>query len=266
MTDRHFILLAVLVYTGAFLYSLYMLHGRVRWESWTHRLLVGAGWLLHTYGLYLRAQTIARCPLTNMFETIMFITWALVLVYLVVGLMRRVSLLGEFTLPLVIALCTFGLFPALDQPRANLTHSMWLSMHAAFSLLGYGALGLAAVTGLMYLLQERQIKQHQLRGLFLRLPAIGQLEVINFRLLVSGFVLLTLGIGFGFVLGAELVQKDPPKTIWSLVVWAIYAGLLWARMTYRLRGRKIALGSIATLIFLLATFWSVNMLSGLHRF
>jgi ABC-type uncharacterized transport system permease subunit len=267
MIERDWIAGAALIYAGAFLYSLYVLHGRVRWESRTHRLLVAAGWLAHTYGLYVRAARIGYCPLTNHFEVMMFITWALVLTYLAIGLIWRVSLLGEFTLPLVIALCVFGLFPGLDKPRAEvLEKSLWLSMHASIALLSYGALGLAGITGVMYLMQERLLKQRRLRGLFERLPSIQQLDVINFRLLLVGLAFLTLGIVFGFVAGAELVLKDVPKTIWSFGVWAVYAVLLWASWTYRMRGRKIALGSVASFAFVLATFWMVNLQSGQHRF
>ncbi len=267
MNDRDFIFYALWVYVGAFLYSLYLLHGRVRWESRAHKALVAIGWLLHSYGLYLRARAISHCPVTNLFETLMFITWALVLVYLAMGVLWRVSLLGEFTLPLVIACVASGLIPAFDQPRAeDMIRNVWLSLHAAIALLSYGALALAGVTGAMYLAQERQLKARRMNGIFARLPAIEQLDSINYRLLIVGFIFLTVGIVFGFVLGAVLMKPDTPKTLWSLVVWLLYGGLLGARMTHRLRGRKIALGSIVAMAFVLATFWGVNMLSAQHKF
>ncbi|MBI5393769.1 MAG: cytochrome c biogenesis protein CcsA [Verrucomicrobia bacterium] len=267
MSDRDFIFYSLWVYVGAFLYSLYLIQGRGRWESRGHTALVAIGWLLHGYGLCLRAQAINHCPITNLFEVVMFITWAVVLVYLMMGLVWRVSLLGEFTLPLVIACVASGLIPAFDHHRAeDMVRNVWLSLHAAIALLSYGALALAGVTGAMYLVQERQLKAHRMRGIFARLPAIEQLDRINYRLLVVGFAFLTVGIVFGFVVGAALMMKDTPKTIWSLVVWALYGGLLAARMTNRLRGRKVALGSIVALAFVLATFWGVNMLSAQHRF
>ena len=267
MSEHGLILAALVLYVGAFVYALFLLQGRPLWGSWGHRALVGVGWLLHTYGLYLRASQIQRCPITNPFETMMFITWALVLCYLVFGMTWRVSFLGPFALPLVIALCTFGLFPGLDRGRSEeLQRSVSLSMHAALSLLAYGTWGLAAATGAMYLLQERQLKTHRLRRLFLRLPAIEQLDRINVNLLFVGVVLLGVGIVFGFVVGVEFLEKDVPKTLWTLAVWAIYGALLFAHWTRRLHGRKIALGSIAVFVFLLATFGVVNMFSTVHKF
>jgi ABC-type uncharacterized transport system permease subunit len=209
---------------------------------------------------------LGACPITNLFETVMFTAWALVLVYMLVGLKWRVSLLGPFTLPLVIALCLFAMFPAVDQARDKFTRNVWLSLHATLSLLGYGMWALAGVTGVMYLVQERQLKSHHLRSLFLRLPPIAQLDVINLRLLIAGWVLLTVGIGLGFVVGVVLFVKDVPKTLWTFAIWAVYAGLVAVRMTGRLRGKKIALGSIVLLVILLATFWIVNLVSTAHQF
>jgi len=267
MTDRDFIFYALWVYIGAFLYSLYLIQGRGRWESRGHKLLVVAGWLLHGYGLCLRAQQIQHCPITNLFEMIQFVTWAVVLVYLVMGFVWRVSLLGEFTLPLVIAFVASGLIPAFDQPRPdNMLRNVWLSLQAAIALLSYGALALAGVTGVMYLIQERRLKTRRLRGALERLPPLEHLDGMNYRLLSAGFLFLTAGLLFGFVLGAVVMKSDLPKTLWSLVVWLVYGGLLAARMTQRLRGRKIALGSIGAMVFVLATFWGVNMLSAQHQF
>ncbi|MBI5686005.1 MAG: cytochrome c biogenesis protein CcsA [Verrucomicrobia bacterium] len=267
MSEHGLILVALVMYAGAFVYALFLLQGRPLWGSWGHRTLITAGWLFHTYGLYLRASEIQRCPITNPFETMMFITWALVLCYLVLGMTWRVSFLGPFTLPLVIALCLFGLFPGLDRGRSvELQRSVWLSLHATLSLLAYGVWGLAAATGTMYLLQERQLKTHRLRSLFLRLPAIEQLDRMNVRLLLVGLALLAVGMVFGFVVGVEFLKKDVPKTLWTFMVWAVYGALLVSHRMHRWHGRKIALGSIALFLSLLATFGVVNMFSTVHKF
>ncbi len=267
MNEHSLILTSLALYIGAFLYALFLLQGRPLWGSWGHRAMVTLGCLIHTYALYLRASQIHRCPVTNPFEVMMFITWTLVLCYLVFGMTWRVSFLGPFALPLIIVYCTFGLFPGLDRSRPEeLQRSMYLSLHASLSLLAYGVWALAGVTGAMYMLQERQLKTHRLRRLFLRLPAIGQLDRINFRLLLVGFVLLSAGMGFGFVAGLELMKKDLPKVVWTLLLWAVYGGLLVGHVTHRLRGQKTAWGSMAALLFLMATFGVVNMFSLTHRF
>src|SRR2546422_3870669 len=99
-----------------------------------------AGFALHTGFLYLRGQQVQRCPLTNSFETTIFIAWAAVLFYLLIGPAYRVSFLGAFTAPLALALGLIALLGLDDLPRvAPLSKSPWVDFHAAIAILAYGA-------------------------------------------------------------------------------------------------------------------------------
>ena len=77
------------------------------------------GFLLQTYFLYVRGELRGRCPLTNLFEVIGFLCWALVLFYLIVGTTYRLSPLGVLTAPLVCVLQVFALVASLDRPRTS---------------------------------------------------------------------------------------------------------------------------------------------------
>jgi len=262
--DRTLLWIAEGVYLLSFLVSLFFVRARLGSPYPVTVALVGLGFAVHTIGLYLRGMAIQGCPITNLFETLMFIAWAIVLIYLVVGAIFRVSFLGAFAIPLVVALGAVAII-APDQTRdLGAFKSPALGMHASLSLVAYGAFALACITGLMYLIQERQLKTHKLYPLFHRLPPIEILDRINYRLLLSGFVLLTLGIAFGFVLGWQFLKSDPPKTAWSLLVWAVYTGLLVARATQRVRGRKVAVVSVTSFLFVILTFPVINMVSTQH--
>jgi ABC-type uncharacterized transport system permease subunit len=230
--------------------------------------LVLAGCALQTVGLYARSAAIGKCPLTNWFEVLMFITWAITLAYLAGGAVLRESVIGLFTAPLLTLLSAVALFAPLDAPAASGAgrSNPWLELHITVSILSYGAFALAFATGAMYLVQERQLKTHHLGAFFHRLPSIGQLDQINFRFLVAGLVLLTVGLASGFASGWTFAQNDAPKLIWSLVVWLLYAGLLLGRATNKLPERKVALISVVAFVFVMLTFWGVSSISGLHRF
>lgn len=263
--DRTLLWIAEGLFLISFLVSLFFIRARLGSPYPTTVAIVAVGFVVHTIGLYLRGMAIHGCPITNQFETLMFIAWALVLIYLVVGAAFRISFLGAFAIPLVVALGAVALILPLDQPHdLSPFKSPSLGMHAALSLVAYGAFALAFITGLMYLVQEHQLKTHKLYPLFHRLPPIESLDVINYRLLLGGFVLLTLGIVFGFVLGVQFLKTDPPKTAWSLLVWVIYTLLVLARMTQRVRGRKVALVSIAVFLFVILTFPAINLVSTQH--
>jgi ABC-type uncharacterized transport system permease subunit len=135
--------------------------------------------------------------------------------------------------------------------------------------LAYGAFGLGSVAGVMYLTQERNLKLHKLKAIFSLMPPIQRLELAASLLLLTGFVLLTVGLGVG-VLGLKHLSKPElyrgdPKIVWSAVVWLAYLVLLVMRWKFAQGGRRFALGAIGTFVFVLLTFWGSNLLSPLHN-
>jgi ABC-type uncharacterized transport system permease subunit len=267
MTDRTFIWAAEVFYAVSG--GLTLLRLRRREATGTaHRLnyvMMLAAFALHTGFLYLRGQTVHRCPLTNPFETTVFITWAAVLFYLLIGPAYRVSFLGAFTAPVVLAICLVALLGLDDAPGATkVSRSAWVDFHAAIAIVAFGAFALAFVAGAMYLLQERQLKSRKLSSSFLLLPSIEQLDVINFRLIVLGFAMLTVGMVGGMISYRIVGHWTVPKMVWAWVVWLIYAGMLAARQFWSVRGRKAVLASMLAFVFLLVTFWGVSVFGSMH--
>ena len=71
--------------------------------------------------------------------------------------------------------------------------------HAALSIIAYGAFGLSSVAGLMYLIQERQLKSQKASSLLYNLPPINDLAAAIGRLMGFGLVLLTISFAAGFI-------------------------------------------------------------------
>jgi HemX protein len=207
----------------------------------------------------------------NLYEATTFALWAIAALYLMIGLWARLRFLGAFASPALFAIGVFALMPSLDTaPDAQPgTSPAWTSLHAALLSLSYGAFGLGAVAALMYLTQERNLKFHKLKAIFSLMPPIQRLEAVVGRLLVTGFVLLTLGLAAGVVDLTRL--KDPeayrgdPKIIWSVCVWLLYLGLIIMRWRFAQGGRRFALSAIGSFVFVLLTFWGTNVLSPLHN-
>jgi ABC-type transport system involved in cytochrome c biogenesis permease subunit len=219
--------------------------------------------------MFLRGFSIARCPINNLFEATMFISWTIVTSLLAIGLWRRLRFLGAFASPLLFALGVFALFPMLDErgPRPAFVHG-WESLHAALILLAYGAFGLSALASLMYLSQEHNLKFDKPRAMFALLPSIQRLERVTGALLWTGFGLLTAGL----VVGAWWLQQrqgsylsGDPKVVWSLGVWAAYLTLLILHWRPLAAGRRFAYGVIAAFTFVLLTFWGTNLPSAIHN-
>ncbi len=243
--------------------------GRSQHTQWNNGLLFLA-WLSISLFLSERGRHIGHCPITNLFETVAFLDWSLLLTYLVIGTAYRVSVLGAFTAPVVAGTGFFALAAPIDVPRSLPNLGWALELHASFSLLAYGALGLAAVSSVLYLVQERQLKGHQLRQWFYRLPAMGDLARIQRRMLVWGFFLLTLGLAAGGLVtesgGMGGAQADWVKIVWSAVVWALYLHLVLSPTLFGFGARRVAWCSVGSYVFILLTFWGIDSLSHAHRF
>jgi ABC-type uncharacterized transport system permease subunit len=270
-TDRHFFLLAVAVYGLSMAYSVFLWRRGFQRDNRVNYLLLLAAFGLHTTAMAMRGAQLHRCPVTTLYETTAFVLWTIIAVYLVVGLLPRLRFLGAFASPIVFAVGVFALMPGLDRrPGGNVEQlSFWISLHAALLALAYGAFGLSCAAALMYLTQERNLKFHRLKAIFSLMPPIQRLEVVVGWLLLSGFLLLTVGLAIGgldlaHARNAESYRGDP-KIIWSAMVWILYLGLVIMRWKFAQRGRRFALGAIGSFAFVLLTFWGVNLLSPLHN-
>nr|WP_226895473.1 cytochrome c biogenesis protein CcsA [Luteolibacter marinus] len=200
--------------------------------------------------LSVRGEARAACPLVGLGEILVFLAWSLTLFYLVVGPTYRLSLLGVFTAPVVVVFQAVALLPGvLDPDPQRVTGSdPWRETHAAMSVLSYGSLALAAVAGVMFLVLDRQLKDHHLQsGLFRNLPPVRELLKSMVRLLWIGVALLSIGIIAGFLMPR---QSGGGHLVAALAVWTGYAGLLSVRLVRGLTGRRTA--TVAVLLFVVS--------------
>lgn len=271
MNDRAWFWVAVVFYGLSTLYSIFLLRGGFRQDNRVNYLLLFAGFACHTLAMMKRGFSLQRCPINNLFEATVFIGWTIVGAYLLIGAWSRVRFLGAFASPLLLAVGVFALMPGLDPPYLPQTPNFsggLQSLHAALILLASGAFGLSAVAGIMYLTQERDLKQHKLRAVLSRLPPIHRLERITQLLVWGGLALLSGGLVSGafWLRQRQGVFFKPDSTIiWALLVWMMYAMLILLHSKFSHRGRRFALGAVGGFAFLILTFWGFYLLSGIHR-
>src|SRR4030095_16878564 len=122
-----------------------------------------------------------------------------------------------FTAPLVVLLQGFALIAPIDvRHLAKVPANSALEFHASVSLVAYGAFALACIAGVMYLVQERQLKTHQLRSIFYHLPPLTDLFAAITRLLWLGFILYTAGLISGFFVSEPLPWT---KIALAIAIW-----------------------------------------------
>lgn len=223
---------------------------------------IGLGFILQTAFLWVRGASLDRCPLTNLFEVLIFIAWSIALFYMLVGPAYRLSLMGAFTAPLVFVIQTVALIAPVDTRHAfKLPPNRWLEFHASFSTLAYGAFALACIAGVMYLVQERQLKTHRLHSIFYHLPPLSDLFGAITRLLWWGFGLYTVGLVTGFFTGEPLPWA---QVGWASAVWVLYALILQGRHLHKLAPKRVAALCIIGFSAALTLLWGITFTAQLH--
>lgn len=217
------------------------------------------GFAFQTAFLWVRGQALGRCPLTNLFEVFIFLAWSVALIYIIVGPAYRLSLMGAFTAPLVLVIQGLALLAPIDTPRPpKMEVNAWLEFHASMSIVAYGAFALAGIAGLMYLLQEGQLKRHQLRSVFHHLPPLTDLYAAMTRLLWVGFGLYTAGLVSGFFTGEPLPKV---KMACAIAVWIFYGAILQGRHLFRLAPRHVAVLCVIAFSAAVSVLWGITFVS-----
>ena len=247
--DRLFLYLSTLCFLGGFTYVVLALRSGTYRPSRVNLAIMGVGFVFQCVFIYQLGQLRGRCPITNGFDILVFVSWSMVLFYFLLGPPFRVSLLGMFTAPMALLFQSVALLTSKGKlaPRSDAVLELdgWLETHAALALLAYGAFALACAAGVMYLIQDRQLKRHRLNTLFYNLPPITALGSTIFRLLVIGFVLLTLGIGAAFLM-REVPDRVHLGT--TMGVWLLYGVVLGLQVVRGLGARRLALNAVLAFV------------------
>lgn len=257
--DLIYLILATLTFGGGFALAVASLR---REEGRRHGLgipLAVVGLVFQLLFLRERGALHGRCPITSGAEVLVFVSWSIVVFYLILGRAFRLSLLGLFSMPIVFLLQVIAIALLLfsdpgARPPARL--DVWLEMHASTSLLAYGAFGLAGIAGVMYLVQDRQLKSRQLGRLFYSMPPIRYLMSALERLLWIGSLLLTVGIVAAFWMD---VRPNATHLFIYSFVWLVYIALIIVHALRRLVSRRFALYVIGAFVIALVSLSALSL-------
>ncbi|MFH1243843.1 MAG: c-type cytochrome biogenesis protein CcsB [Pseudomonadota bacterium] len=235
------------------------------------------GLIIQTFAIILRwlesyRLGIGHAPLSNLYESLAFFAWTLILLYTIVELKTKTRTLGVFVTPLAFLALAYASFsPGMEskiQPLIPALKSNWLIAHVVTCFFGYAAFGLSMALSLMYLTKLLQSPRRS--GMFLRLiPQPGVLDELNYQLVIIGFVMLTLGIITGSVWAHSAwgsYWSWDPKETWSLISWLVYASVIHSRLVRGWKGKRIAILCIIGFCCVLFTYFGVNYLAGLHSY
>jgi cytochrome c-type biogenesis protein CcsB len=254
------------------LYSLGLLHsifGFFQKRQVFVRIALGmvvCGFICHTLFLVALGFERGHFPITNLPESLCFFAWCISLSFMVANFKYKTNVLGAFILPLV------SLLTIISQVIWEENHSVPPSLrsglvyfHSSIAYLAYAAFFLTFVSGVLYLIQEKELKEKNFRFFYFRLPSLQVCDELLRRSLFVGFVSMSLTIVTGAIRAQQVWGSfwswDPKETA-ALITWAIYLILVNYRLSSKWHGRRAAHISIIGFASTLFTFF-VNW--GLHR-
>jgi len=242
--------IAALFYSAGLLYAL-LTFLRKRSDR-VFRWALGAfytGVILHIVSIVEQAASLGRIPANDFFESDSLCALLIALLFLAVYWRYRYESLAVFIFPLVFLMALVG---SLGGPTAQWSNpklrDAWLLVHVVLVLIGYATLLLTAVTSILYLIREKQLKEKRHGGMFDRLPPLGTLDSLTSRALAIGFVFITASVVAGSTwasieAGTRWIRD--PRIVISLATWVLYLLIVFLRITAGWRGRKAAILVIA---------------------
>ena len=151
---------------------------------------------------------------------------------------------------------------------SNAIPPKWLLMHVPMFVLSYLFLLAAASVAVLFIIQERRIKRHEALAVKSKLPSLQAMEVFIYRMILTSFPLLTLGILLGshwaLLTRGRYWGWDPTETF-SFVTWIIYAIYLTLRWGSGWRGRRSTYLALTGFAIILVTLVALCFFSPLHR-
>ena len=249
--------------------------------------------------LLLRWITNHYFPLSNLYESLIFLTWSFTFIQLILEYKNKNKLIGSINMPIslfTIAFASFSLPPEmkLASPLVPALRSNWLMMHVSIMMISYATLIIGSLLSILFLILSQNQKvelqgnsynkqtipmqynisnisyQSKTNKTSSRINLLQKIDNLSYRIIGFGFPLLTIGIIAGAVWANEAwgtYWSWDPKETWALITWIIFAAYLHSRLNKSWQGKKPAILASIGFVVVWICYLGVNFLGkGLHSY
>jgi cytochrome c-type biogenesis protein CcsB len=291
-TDYQFPIIACfLLFFGMIAYwiSLYFPQNKFFFQS--GKFFVTLSNFLFALTLLLRWIGDGYFPLSNLYESLIFLSWGISSIHLFVEMKTKSRLLGSISTPILFLLCGFSslTLPIEMQKALPLVPSLqsnWLMMHVSMMMISYAILIVGSLLSILYLafltflgkdFEFRNqssvissVKNGTTLASFSKFSLLETIDIWSYRIIGLGFPFLTIGIISGAVWANEAwgsYWSWDPKETWALITWLVFAIYLHSRLLKGWQGKNAAfLGSCGFFVIWIC-YLGVNFLGkGLHSY
>ncbi|MBU1626324.1 c-type cytochrome biogenesis protein CcsB, partial [bacterium] len=225
-------------------------------------LVLFVGFCFNTVVIINRWMEAGRPPFKTLFESLILFSWCIILLYLIIEMVHKVRIIGIFSTITSVIILTYSLLK-IDVDIINLPAALqsgWFIPHVVIYFLGYSALFISFVTGILFLFfpEKRKLTDNNLLG-----QEYLDFDQYTYKVIVFGFTMLTIGLLIG-ALWAKEAWGDywvwDPKETWSLISWMVYIVYFHFRFVKGWRGKKAAWLSILGFLAIMITYLGMNVL------
>ena len=252
------------------------------------RILVLVSNLLFGFALAFRWIQEGYFPLSNLYESLIFLSWSFSFLHLIFEFQTKSRLIGAISTPLLVFLSGFSTFtlPVEMQKALPLVPSLqsnWLMMHVSMMMVSYSVLLLGSLLCILYLTfsyffsknisfvssftqNQGVVSSEKTSTVFL----LQTIDTWSYRIIGLGFPFLTIGILSGAVWANEAwgsYWSWDPKETWALITWLVFAIYLHSRLLKGWQGQKAAALGTCGFFVIWICYLGVNFLGkGLHSY
>ena len=229
-------------------------------------------------------------PLSNLYESLIFLSWGISTIHLIVEYKTKSRIIGAIASPILFFISGFSsLTLPIDMQKAlplvPSLQSNWLMMHVSMMMVSYAILIVGSLLSILYLAfnffnnnKNQKLVENRTSGLLSTTNTIGvsQLSLLqtidtwSYRIIGLGFPFLTIGIISGAVWANEAwgsYWSWDPKETWALITWIVFAIYLHSRLLKGWQGEKAAVIGSCGFFVIWICYLGVNFLGkGLHSY
>ena len=267
------------------------------------QILVGVSNILFMLTLSIRWASEGYFPLSNLYESLIFLSWGISFIHLILEYKTQSRLIGAIATPLMFFLSGFSslTLPTDMQKALPLVPSLqsnWLMMHVSMMMVSYATLIIGSLLSILYLAfvsfngQKNQVvvetsvtdmsssapsvsvSSGSLSSVssiaYSKLSLLQTVDIWSYRIIGLGFPFLTIGIISGAVWANEAwgsYWSWDPKETWALITWLVFAIYLHSRLLKGWQGKQAAILGSCGFFVIWICYLGVNFLGkGLHSY
>lgn len=244
-------------------------------------------------------------PLSNLYESLIFLTWCFTFIQIIIEYKYNSKLIGAIITPIslfTLAFASISLPNDMQKPAPLVPalQSNWLMMHVSIMILSYAILIIGSLLSILFLIlsngkiidiqgqsydssnkllleyqsidkfNNKKIKIQNNISYYNRINLLESIDNLSYRIIGLGFPLLTIGIIAGSVWANEAwgsYWSWDPKETWAMITWLIFAIYLHTRLNKSWHGKKPAILASLGFIVVWVCYLGVNFLGqGLHSY